>query len=255
MIETKQIVPVLMNTPYDQLEPNFIGIAPFPDFQPVEPSILFSNLSDQILGSRPQAVCYRVCQLMSVIKNSTLSELFGFASSFSIHEELYLKQMHELAKSTAQQAGTVRFSTNQATIFGPAYRVIRLEFQRTSSTTYQVKSEDQLDILTVKETGSYIYAVNREPLVSLLFTPLADSFQINWAVLPRLTAVQTLADVLDSQQPAIQALINQPQHVLSRQVISSISSMLSSGLSGHLGPAAFMILLLSHYEYLHNLRK
>lgn len=255
MINSHNLVPILLNARLEDIPVDYLGPKPLSTFVPVEPTELFVNLVRQTLGTQPHAVAYQACKLLEVARNSHLGGAIRPVKLSVPVESQHLRQMLSSLSPLVTTPDAAEFSTSQPKIHAAEFNRLVFRFQRLSANTFSVATGSRV-ATTVPETSPnlYSYRISGFDDTAITFKPFADSFVMQWSTTPNRLVDEVFSAVRDTQTPALRLLSNSEQHTLPQEIRRGVSSIMFSSESGPLAPAAFLLLIISHYEYLHNLR-
>lgn len=254
MFTSQRLVPLILNTRLADTPSSYVGPRPSALFQPVGVSAYFQTLADTFLGQSYQAKAFTACTLLSICDRSLLSQLLQRGNPDTRPEYLELLRMRDMAFIRSEDTQGV-IHTTQPAIAAVEYTLYRFQLDRLSSTTYRLTRNTGGDeVLSKTAAGFYGFRAGDDPDVQILFKPSIDNFAIHWAALPESSIVERFDALANSQWSVLELLYNHEHHTLDSRIRKALYTIMRSRASAMLRPCAFLLLLISHYDALHNIR-
>ena len=254
MFTSQRLVPLVLNTRLTDIPASYVGPRPSSTFQPVGVTTYFQILADTLLGQSHQAKAFTACTLLSICDRSLLSQLLQRGNADSRPEYLELLRMRDMTFIRSEDTQGV-IHTTQPAISATEYTLYRFQLDRLSSTTYRLtRNNGGNEVLSKTEAGFYGFRAGDDPDIQILFKPTIDNFAVHWAAMPESSIVEQFNALANSQWAVMELLYNHEHHTLDSRVRKALYTILRSRASAMLRPCAFLLLLLSHYDALHNMR-
>jgi len=255
MFTRRDFVPLLLNLPREHLSDDYLGPLPSTTFRPIEPSAIVSDaLVRQLFGGTSQALAFAGCQMLAVIAQSPLASLLGWTGAELRPESLELRRMYLLSQPSVSDP-MVELQAPRPRLIASEYTINVFQLLKLSDSVYQLtRATGQTSQLTENVAGYYTVTVSADAEAALLFKSSQTAFTITWAGMPSTTFTERFASLVTEQKAAIELLSASTQHVLDVSLRKALRSITLSKAAGSLRVCAFLLLVLSHYNYLHDLR-